>query len=158
MLTRTVVDNIAIDLSKRWTLSPSFFTTRQHHDHHCSIFDFLLSTVISASSSFTFLLVLLTILRKSLLLCYFFIIMSFSLEYSVGKVLEVVVQLCGERVHGSVDHGVDQRVQLALRQVHVEPGAHVLHSHGRGREAGQRGAWKAEVSCYCNFQGTRFSQ
>ena len=60
-----------------------------------------------------------------------------SLERPVGKVLERVVQLGGERVDGLLDHGVDQRVQLVLGEVHVEAGLHVLHGQRAGREAGK---------------------
>lgn len=67
-----------------------------------------------------------------------------SSEDAVGEVLEVVVELCGERVDGSLDHLVDERVQLVLRQVEVEARAHVLDRRRGGQEAGERRAWKKE--------------
>lgn len=60
---------------------------------------------------------------------------------AVGKVLEAVVELGGQRPHGSVHQLVHQQLQLLLRQRHVE--ALLQAAHGTAAvEAGQLGAWR----------------
>ena len=42
------------------------------------------------------------------------------LQDSVGVVLESVVEFGGQRVYARIDHGVDEQLELLLRQIHVE--------------------------------------
>lgn len=59
---------------------------------------------------------------------------------AVGEVLEAVVQLGGQRPHGSVHQLVHQQLQLLLRQRHVK--ALLQGTHGTAAvEAGQLGTW-----------------
>ena len=68
------------------------------------------------------------------------LILETDLEDSVCKVLEAVVEFGGERVDGLGDHRVNERVQLLLGQIHVEPVFHRLH---RGRARGEAGKLRA---------------
>lgn len=82
-------------------------------------------------------------LRRSAAAALCALLLSGGSHDAVGEVLEAVVQLGGQRPHGSVHQLVHQQLQLLLRQGHVE--ALLQATHGAAAvEAGQLGAWWAE--------------
>lgn len=60
-----------------------------------------------------------------------------KLQYSIGEILEVIVQLGGDAVNALLHHGVHQAVQLVLGEVEVEPVLHGLDGAGGVVEAGK---------------------
>ena len=60
-----------------------------------------------------------------------------KLQYSIGEILEVIVQLGGDAVNALLHHGVHQAVQLVLGEVEVEPVLHGLDGTGGVVEAGK---------------------
>ena len=59
-----------------------------------------------------------------------------NLQYSIGKILKVVVQLGGDTVDALLHHGVHEAVELVLGEVEVKPVLHRLDGAGRVVEAG----------------------
>lgn len=66
-------------------------------------------------------------------------ILVFRSQDAVRKVLEAIVQLGGERVDAGLDHGLDQDLQLFLRQAHVEAIPESFDGGGAVPETGQLG-------------------
>ena len=60
-----------------------------------------------------------------------------KLQYSIGEILEIIVQLGGDAVNALLHHGVHQAVQLVLGEVEVEPVLHGLDGAGGVVEAGK---------------------
>jgi len=62
---------------------------------------------------------------------------ALKLQNPVGKVLEIVVEPCGQRILALLDHTVDQRVQLLLGVAQVEPVAQGSNHRRTASKAGQ---------------------